>query len=189
MCYQYNIFINKRSNSMENNDNISKTIKFKPEYSGFKGEIMRIIFIFLLGIFVYFAPKPIELSRYIKDQRIYLIISGILCFVALVKYFKLKIYISTHKYVLTQQRLTCESGFMSKKVSNLELWRVVDIELKQSAIEYTTGGCTIVLTTQDLSDPILYIKGLSIDAGKNIYDTLTNYIALATKTGGITRMM
>ena len=78
---------------------------------------------------------------------------------------------------------------MSRKVSNLELWRVVDIELKQSAIEYATGGCTIVLTTQDLSDPMLYIKGLSINAGKSVYDTLTNYVALATKTGGVTRMV
>lgn len=174
---------------MENNDNIVKTIKFKPEYAGFKGEIIQIIFIFLLSIFVYFAPKPIELSRYIKDPRVYLIISGILCFIAFIKYLKLKIYISTHKYILTQQRLTCESGFMSRKVSNLELWRVVDIELKQNAIEYTTGGCTIVLTTQDLSDPMLYIKGLSINAGKSVYDTLTNYVALATKTGGVTRMV
>ena len=174
---------------MENNENIAKTIKFKPEYSGFKGELIQIIFIFLLSIFVYFAPKPIELSRYIKDPQIYLIASGVLCFIAFIKYLKLKIYISTHKYILTQHRLTCESGFMSKKVSNLELWRVVDIELKQSAIEYTTGGCTIVLTTQDLSDPMLYIKGLNINTGKNIYNVLTDYVALATKTGGVTRML
>lgn len=174
---------------MENNENSVKIVKFKPEYSGFKGEIMQIIFIFLLSIFVYFAPKPIELSAYIKDPRVYLIVSGILCFIAIIKYLKLKIYISTHNYVLTQQRLTCESGFMSRKISNLELWRVIDIELKQSAIEFTTGGCSIVLTTQDLSDPILYIKGLNINTGKQVYNVLTEYVALATRTGGVTRMV
>ena len=174
---------------MENNENSVKIVKFKPEYSGFKGEIIQIIFIFLLSIFVYFAPKPIELSAYIKDPRVYLIISGILCFIAIIKYLKLKIYISTHNYVLTQQRLTCESGFMSRKISNLELWRVIDIELKQSAIEFTTGGCSIVLTTQDLSDPILYIKGLNINTGKQVYNVLTEYVALATRTGGVTRMV
>ena len=174
---------------MENNENSVKIVKFKPEYSGFKGEIIQIIFIFLLSIFVYFAPKPIELSVYIKDPRVYLIVSGILCFIAIIKYLKLKIYISTHRYVLTQQRLTCESGFMSRKISNLELWRVIDIELKQSAIEFTTGGCSIVLTTQDLSDPILYIKGLNINTGKQVYNVLTEYVALATRTGGVTRMV
>ena len=174
---------------MENNENSVKIVKFKPEYSGFKGEIIQIIFIFLLSIFVYFAPKPIELSAYIKDPRVYLIISGILCFIAIIKYLKLKIYISTHKYILTQHRLTCESGFMSRKISNLELWRVIDIELKQSAIEFTTGGCSIVLTTQDLSDPILYIKGLNINTGKQVYNVLTEYVALATRTGGVTRMV
>lgn len=175
---------------MENNENNNtKIVKFKPEYSGFRGEIIQIIFIFLLSLFVYFVPKPIELSQYIKDSRIYFIVSGILCFIAFIKYLKLKIYISTHKYVLTQQRLTCESGFLSRKVSNLELWRVIDIELKQSAIEYTTGGCTIVLTTQDLSDPMLYIKGLNIDTGKQVYNILTEYVALATRTGGVTRMV
>ena len=174
---------------METNEKTLKSVKFKPEYKGFKGEIMQIIFMFLLSAFVYFAPKPLELSMYIKDPKVYLIISGILCFFAFIKYLKLKIYISTHTYVLTHQRLTCESGFMSKKVSNLELWRVIDIELKQSAVEFATGGCTIVLTTQDLSDPMMYIKGLSIEAGKSIYNTMTDYVALATKTGGVTRMV
>lgn len=174
---------------MENNEKEIKTITFKPEYSGFKGQLMSSIFLILLGVVVYYVPKPIELAMYIRDPRIYLFVSAFLGFIGVIKFLKLKIYISSHGYILNQQRLTCESGFLSKKVSNLELWRVVDIELKQSAVEYTTGGCTIVLTTQDLSDPMLYIKGLNITNGKKVYNALTDYVALATKSSGVTRMM
>ena len=174
---------------MENNEKEIKTITFKPGYSGFKGQLMSSIFLILLGVVVYYVPKPIELAMYIRDPRIYLFVSAFLGFIGVIKFLKLKIYISSHRYILNQQRLTCENGFLSKKVSNLELWRVVDIELKQSAVEYTTGGCTIVLTTQDLSDPMLYIKGLNITNGKKVYNALTDYVALATKSSGVTRMM
>lgn len=174
---------------MENNNKETKTVVFRPELSGFKGKVMNSIFFIIIGIVIYYAPKPIELASYIKDSRIYLAISALFCFVGIVSFLKLKIYIKSNKYVLTSQRLSVEQGFMSKKISNLELWRIVDIELKQSALEFSTGGCTIVLTTQDLSDPMIYIKGLNISNGKKIYETLTNYIALATKSSGVTRMM
>ena len=105
----------------------------------------------------------------------------------IIKFLKVKLTISSNKYILTDQRLTVEKGILSKKISNLELWRIVDIEMKQSAGELATGGCTIVLTTQDLSDPTLYIKGLNIAHGREIYKALTEHIANATKNSGVMR--
>lgn len=176
---------------MENIKN-EESITFKPAYSGLKAELISSLFLIVIGILIYFLPKPIEITRYVRKftdkNTIYLVLSTLFCLFGIFKFLKLKIYINSHTYILNKQRLTCKTGFLSKKVSNLELWRVLDVELKQSFTEYSTGGCTIVLTTQDLSDPILNIKGLNIKDGKSIYDVIANYVAYATKNSGITRM-
>lgn len=164
-----------------------KTITFKPEFSGMKSSLMGSLFLMVIGAVIYFMPKPMEWSLYIKDPRIYSWVAIAFVALGIIKFLKIKITISSNKYILTPQRLTVERGFLAKKVSNLELWRIVDIELKQSASEAATGGCTIVLTTQDLSDPMLYIKGLSINHGKEIYNVLTQYIANNTKNSGVMR--
>jgi uncharacterized membrane protein YdbT with pleckstrin-like domain len=172
-------------------DSKNDVLKFGPELSGLKGEFVSSIFIILLGCFVcFFAPKPAELFKYTsKVNETYLGISLILWLFGVIKFLKLKIMIKTTKYTLTKQRLTLERGFLSKKISNLELWRVVDTELKQSASEVTTGGCTVVLTTQDLSDPVLYIRGLSIKNGKKIYNVINEHVANAVKNSGVTKMV
>ena len=167
----------------------NKTIIFRPQYSGMKAQLMSSISLMILSLVLYIAPKPIKWSLYIKNQKTYFYLAIILGLIGLYKFLKLKIYLKSYKYILSQHRLTVEKGFFSKQISNLELWRVVDIELKQSASEYSTGGCTIVLTTQDLSDPIMNIKGLNITKGKRVYEALTHYIAAATKNSGVTRMM
>ena len=168
---------------MENQESIT----FRPEYSGMKAGLMSSLFLIILGAVVYYIDKPIEWSLYVKDPRIYSWIAIFLVAIGLLRLFKIKITIASNKYILTPQRLTAERGFLAKKVSNLELWRIVDIELKQSASEAATGGCKIVLTTQDLSDPTMYIKGLNIKHGREIYNILTEYIANNTKTSGVMR--
>lgn len=162
-------------------------IVFRPEYSGMKNQIMASLFFIIIAAVINFAPKPIEFAMYIKDPKIYTYVAIFFVFLGIIKFFKVKLTISSNKYILTEQRLTVERGILSKKVSNLELWRIVDIEMKQSASELTTGGCTIVLTTQDLSDPTLYIKGLNINHGREIYKTLTEHVANATKNSGVMR--
>lgn len=176
---------------MENNKEYEKTIVLKPEIDGMKGQLFSALFLIIIGICIYFfVPKPIELLKYISNlDKVYSILSVFFCFCGIVKLIKLKITISTTKYILTKQRLSIEKGFLSKKTSNLELWRIVDTELKQNFTELSTGGCTIALTTQDLSDPILYIKGLNIKNGKKIYEIINEYVASATKNSGITKMV
>ena len=163
------------------------SITFRPEYSGMKSGLMSSLFLIILGIVIYYMDKPMQWSLYIKDPRIYSWAAIFFVAVGVLKFLKIKITIASNRYVLTPQRLTAESGFLAKKVSNLELWRIVDIELKQSASEAATGGCKIVLTTQDLSDPMLYIKGLNIKHGREIYNILTEYIANNTKNSGVMR--
>ena len=164
-----------------------ENLVFRPEYSGMKSQLMNSLFFIIIGGVINYAPKPMELTMYVKNPKIYTYVALFFIFLGIIKFLKVKLTISSNKYILTDQRLTVEKGILSKKISNLELWRIVDIEMKQSAGELATGGCTIVLTTQDLSDPTLYIKGLNIAHGREIYKALTEHIANATKNSGVMR--
>lgn len=164
-----------------------ENLVFRPEYSGMKNQLMASLFFIIVAGVINYMPKPIELAMYVKNPKIYTYIALFFVFLGIIKFLKVKLTISSNKYILTDQRLTVEKGILSKKISNLELWRIVDIEMKQSAGELVTGGCTIVLTTQDLSDPTLYIKGLNIAHGREIYKALTEHIANATKNSGVMR--
>ncbi len=167
-----------------------KTIVFSPEMAGLKGDFMSSIFTIILGIIAYFIGPRIIIGK-VQIPNIKLICSGVAAFISflgIIRYFKLKFFVKCTKYTLNSQRLVIETGFLSKKISNLELWRIVDTELKQSMSEMSTGGCTVVLTTQDLSDPILNIKGLGIKKGKEIYEKINEYVAEAMKNSGITKM-
>lgn len=99
----------------------------------------------------------------------------------------LKVYLEKKntRYKLSPERLTVESGIFAKTMSNLELWRVSDIQFKQSAAQVAFGDCTIELITKDVSHPVLYINGLSVKRAKLIYDILNQYVALALRQGGV----
>lgn len=89
------------------------------------------------------------------------------------------------KYRLSPERLTFESGIVAKSMSNLELWRVTDVQFKQSATQVMFGDCTIELITKDVTHPVLHIDGLSVKRAKIIYDILNRYVAHALKKGGV----
>jgi len=89
------------------------------------------------------------------------------------------------KYTLSPKRLTVEKGIMSRTVSNLELWRITDIQLKQSGGQVVFGGCSIELITKDISHPVLRIEGMSIKRGRAIYKVMTQYIAHALNESGV----
>ncbi len=186
---------------MENNSNIEskqkKSYKFSPEKSGMKDRFYPVYSILFLAIFVKFLKNilfALKLNSNLfgfdianLSTSIYNYISLALIAIAVFKYIKLKIYISTTKYILTPQRLTIEKGFLSKSVSNLELWRVTDIEIKQTITQKSFGSCFVQLITTDVSDPVVNIDGLPYNKGRELYDILSEYINDSIKNGGIMR--
>jgi len=102
-------------------------------------------------------------------------------FMLLAMYLKKK----STRYRLSPERLTVETGIVAKNMSNLELWRVTDVQFKQSATQVMFGDCTIELITKDVTHPVLHIDGLNVKRGKIVYDILNRYVAHALKKGGV----
>lgn len=186
---------------MENNTNTNNkqkgSYKFSPEKAGMKDKFYPVYSLLILAILVKFLKNiliafKVDFKIFGYDllslpSAFYTYAFLIIFLVAAFKYIKLKVYISTTKYILTPERLTVERGFLSKSVSNLELWRVTDIEIRQTITQKSFGACFVQLITTDVSDPVVNIDGLPYAKGRELYDILSEYVNDSIKHGGIMR--
>ena len=82
-------------------------------------------------------------------------------FIALARYLQTKYKI----FDLTNERLKITEGVFSKVTQTLELYRVKDIEVRQSFIYRMLGVEDIQVNTSDLSSPVLLLEAIPKSAG------------------------
>ena len=66
---------------------------------------------------------------------------------------------------------------LSKKVETMQLWRVKDLDFRQSVMERLLGIAAIHIFTHDLTDPQLLVRGLP--ASREIFDRLKDACDIA----------
>jgi uncharacterized membrane protein YdbT with pleckstrin-like domain len=87
------------------------------------------------------------------------------------------------RWKLTSRRIEIETGFFSKRVDTLELWRVRDIELRQSLFDRMVGVSCLAITAHDGSSPALEIRGAP--GGRDVYDRLMSALMQARQQRGV----
>jgi len=70
------------------------------------------------------------------------------------------ILLKTTKFKITNQRIEKTEGIFSRKTTNLELYRVKDLQMKRSLIERIVGIGSVQLTTSDHSDHQFHLNGI-----------------------------
>lgn len=78
-------------------------------------------------------------------------------------------------YRLFPERMEVESGIVSRKIENVELFRVRDVGLRQGFLGLLTRVGDVYLHSTDSSTPDLHVKG--IDAPKDFYQEVREAIA------------
>jgi membrane protein YdbS with pleckstrin-like domain len=81
------------------------------------------------------------------------------------------------RYRITTRTIDYEAGVFSKRVETLQLWRVHDLEFRQTFLQRLTGVADIHVITTDATDPELHIRGLP--ASREIFDRLKDACDLA----------
>jgi uncharacterized membrane protein YdbT with pleckstrin-like domain len=56
-------------------------------------------------------------------------------------------------YEVTPARIEWNRGILDRKVDNLDMFRIIDLKLRRSALDCILGIGAVVLTTTDKSDP------------------------------------
>jgi membrane protein YdbS with pleckstrin-like domain len=96
-----------------------------------------------------------------------------------------RIWIRTrsHRWKLTSRRIEMETGFLSKRVDTIELWRVRDVEFRQSFMDRLSSVSSLGITAHDGTTPALDLRGLPAD--RSIYDRLMNAVMQARQQRGV----
>jgi membrane protein YdbS with pleckstrin-like domain len=81
------------------------------------------------------------------------------------------------RYKITDRTIDMEKGLFSKTIDTLQLWRVRDLEFRQSLLERMLGIARIIVFTSDKTDPELVIDGLP--ASREIFDRMKDAAELA----------
>ena len=112
-----------------------------------------------------------------KNFGVYLL-CGLCCWLIIPIFFALARFLQTRCKVfeLTTQRLKITSGVFTKVTETLELYRVKDIETRQSFFSRLVGIENVQMTTSDASSPFVLIDAVPSSVG--FADKLRNQVEL-----------
>ena len=109
------------------------------------------------------------------------VFAGVLCIavVGIVWMLIMNMRRKARRFRVTTRSIDYEVGVLSKRVESLPLWRVLDVEMRQSFTDRLMGIATIVVLTKDQVTPQLAMRGLP--ASREIYDKLRDACELARR--------
>ena len=83
------------------------------------------------------------------------------------------------RYTPSAQRLEIEKGILGKRYESIELWRVKDVVLEQTALQRLRGVGRITLYSNDQVEPQLHVG--PVENAKALFDKLRDKVAAARK--------
>jgi len=87
------------------------------------------------------------------------------------------------RWKLTSRRVERELGLLGKRVDNVELWRVRDVQYRQSLWERIFGVSSLVISSDDSASPLLELRGLP--SSRATYDALMAAVMAARQQRGV----
>jgi membrane protein YdbS with pleckstrin-like domain len=84
---------------------------------------------------------------------------------------------------VTSRRIETESGWLSRSLDTLELWKVQDVELQQTILQRMLGVATLIVKAHDVEEPALRILGLP--GSRDIYDRVMTAVMAARQQRGV----
>jgi membrane protein YdbS with pleckstrin-like domain len=81
------------------------------------------------------------------------------------------------RYKITERTIDYEAGMLTRRIETLQLWRVQDIDFRQSFIERMLGIAQIRVFTRDTTDPELVLRGLP--GSRELFEALKDAAELA----------
>lgn len=86
-------------------------------------------------------------------------------------------------YEVSTDRIEFARGIFSRRIDNLDMFRVVDIKLHRSLLDCVTGVGTVTLMTNDESDPVFEFEKVS--RPKDLYDIIKRAALDADRKQGV----
>jgi len=126
------------------------------------------IFLTLAGGLMFY---PVEELVPAENISRYSFIAGIVLVVIVALYLLKRIVeLKLISYMVTTDRIEWERGFLTRKIDNIDMFRVVDLQLHRSLLEVMLGIGTVKIITTDKTDPEFNFK--YVRRPRALYDLL-----------------
>jgi membrane protein YdbS with pleckstrin-like domain len=109
-----------------------------------------------------------------------LIVVGLICF--FIPYIKTRML----RYRISNYRIDCERGLLSRRIDTLELWHVEDITFQQSLFDRILGVGDIKVISHDDTTPQLLLRGLPNP--RPLFESLKQRIIAVKRQRGVIKM-
>ena len=86
-------------------------------------------------------------------------------------------------YEVTPDRIEWSRGIFDRHVDNIDMFRVIDLKLRRSLLEYLLGIGTVVVTSKDESDP--HFQFAKVHGCRRLYDIIKEAGLKADKKRGV----
>jgi membrane protein YdbS with pleckstrin-like domain len=90
------------------------------------------------------------------------------------------------RYEITPDRIEFARGIFSRKIDNLDVFRIVDIKLHRSLLDCLTGVGVVTLMTRDETDPQFRFE--KVKDPKTLYDVLKKATLVADRKQGVVHL-
>ena len=90
------------------------------------------------------------------------------------------ITVKSTRYKLTTQRFFVQTGLISKKVEELELFRIKDVSMKQGVIQRILGVGNVTILSTDDSTPVIHVSGIANP--EKVKEAIRNQYRMARKS-------
>jgi hypothetical protein len=169
----------------------SESIVASPSLWSITGTLFSAAIFFTLGMLLLFWPMT-ELLQKIPnfqdtqktqaEQYLRYAGMGLIFIVLLVVAYKIARLKST-RYEICADRIEWMRGIFSRKIDNLDMFRVVDIKLHRSLLDCILGIGTLTLITKDPSDPTFEFEKIS--RPRLVYDFIKTASLNADRRQGV----
>jgi membrane protein YdbS with pleckstrin-like domain len=92
-------------------------------------------------------------------------------------------YLKGVQYEIAPERVEWTRGLFSRKVDNIDMFRVIDIKLHRSILDCLTGVGTITIMTKDETDPKFEFE--KVRNPRQVYDTIKTASLEADRRQGV----
>lgn len=92
-------------------------------------------------------------------------------------------YHSSIRYRITNYRIDYERGMLTRKIDSMELWRVDDIQFRQTLLERITGVGTIEIFCRERQ--AMQNVLISIPGARKVFEEVKSSILIAKRQRGI----
>ena len=91
------------------------------------------------------------------------------------------------KIKITSETIDIERGLFSKRIDTIQLWRVRDIDYRQTMMERILGVSSVHILSHDEENPNIMLRG--IHGGRALFDELRDSISLSRQGKNVVGMV